>query len=81
MGNHTLRFTSSFPAVTSSTINLTAGDPTSIVAQAGNNQNATVGTAVAVDPRVLIRDVSNNPVPEHCGDLRGTIWRGQCHRT
>jgi hypothetical protein len=63
VGNHTLRFTSSFPAVTSSTINLTAGDPTSIVAQAGNNQNATVGTAVAVDPRVLIRDVSNNPVP------------------
>ncbi len=63
VGNRTLRFTSGFPAVTSSTINLTAGDPTSIVAQAGNNQNATVGTAVAVDPRVLIRDVSNNPVP------------------
>jgi pSer/pThr/pTyr-binding forkhead associated (FHA) protein len=35
------------------------------VVSAGNNQSATVNTAVATPPRVLVRDAFNNPVPAH----------------
>ena len=36
--------------------------PTQMAINAGNNQSATVGTAVATAPSVLVRDASNNPV-------------------
>ncbi|HEX6250033.1 MAG TPA: hypothetical protein VFZ56_01210 [Gemmatimonadaceae bacterium] len=39
------------------------GAPANIVKQAGDGQDATVGTAVAVDPAVRITDVHGNAVP------------------
>jgi autotransporter-associated beta strand protein len=43
------------------TITLIGGAPTQLVIQAGNNQTATVGTAVAVAPSVKALDANNNP--------------------
>src|SRR5206468_2262363 len=40
----------------------TAGAASSIAVNAGNNQSATAGSAVAVDPSVIVRDANNNPV-------------------
>jgi adhesin/invasin len=40
----------------------TAGAAVSISVNAGNGQSATVGTAVAVEPSVSVRDAYNNPV-------------------
>ena len=40
----------------------TAGAATQMAINAGNNQMATVGTAVATVPSVVVRDASNNPV-------------------
>ena len=39
----------------------TAGAPTQIAVNAGNNQSATVGSTVAIAPSVIVRDASNNP--------------------
>jgi adhesin/invasin len=39
------------------------GTPTKIALNAGNGQTATVGTAVATAPSVLVTDAGNNPVP------------------
>jgi len=44
------------------TASATAGSPASVVLSAGNNQSATVNSAVATSPRVLVRDAFNNPV-------------------
>src|SRR5712691_7422356 len=40
----------------------TAGAAGSIALNAGNGPSATVGTAVAVDPSVIVRDANSNPV-------------------
>ena len=65
VGQRTLRFTASgLTGVTSTTITLTAGAPTTVALNAGNGQTATAGTAVAVPPSVLVRDVSSNPVSD-----------------
>jgi N-acetylneuraminic acid mutarotase len=40
----------------------TAGPATQIAIQAGNNQTATVNTAVAILPAVIVSDAFNNPV-------------------
>src|SRR5207245_8806276 len=48
--------------VTSGTVNVTAGTPTQIGVNAGNNQTATTGTPVPVPPSVIVRDASGNPV-------------------
>lgn len=40
-----------------------AGPAVALSKQAGDNQSATVGTAVAVDPAVLVVDSHSNPVP------------------
>jgi hypothetical protein len=40
------------------------GDPVSIVAQAGDNQSATVDQDVTTPPTVLVTDVSGNPVKD-----------------
>jgi hypothetical protein len=39
-----------------------AGAATQIAVSAGNGQSATVGTAVAIDPAVVVRDAFSNPV-------------------
>src|SRR5205823_7003545 len=41
----------------------TAGAATQMALNAGNNQVATVGTAVATPPSVIVRDQFANPVP------------------
>jgi len=62
-GNRTLVFTSAgLTQVISSAVSITAGAPTQMVVSAGNGQTATAGSAVAVPPSVVVRDVSNNPV-------------------
>ncbi len=40
------------------------GSAASVALQAGDDQTATVGTAVAVDPAVLVRDANGTPVPD-----------------
>ncbi|HJS44305.1 MAG TPA: Ig-like domain-containing protein, partial [Gemmatimonadales bacterium] len=40
----------------------TAAAASQIAMQAGNSQSATVGTAIAIDPSVIVRDAFNNPV-------------------
>jgi adhesin/invasin len=47
---------------TSPNIVTVAGTATKISANAGNGQSATVGTAVATPPSVLVTDANNNPV-------------------
>ncbi len=63
-GNNTLTATSA--GLTGSpvtfTASATAGNAGSIVLNTGNNQTATVGTAVATDPSVLVTDAGGNPV-------------------
>jgi adhesin/invasin len=44
------------------TANGTASAASSIIVNGGNNQSATVNTAVATPPSVLVRDVNANPV-------------------
>src|SRR5204863_428700 len=62
-GPHTLGFSAQqFTPITSATVNVTAGAATQIAMNAGNGQNATTGTAVAIPPSVIVRDASNNPV-------------------
>ncbi len=62
-GPRTLLFSAAgFTTVTSNTINVGAGAPTAITLSAGNGQSATVGTAVATAPAVLVTDGSGNPV-------------------
>ncbi len=39
-----------------------AGPPVTLTRNAGNNQSAPVGAAVAVDPVVLVKDANGNPV-------------------
>ena len=63
VGSRTLQFASgALTAATSTAINITAGAPTQMSISTGNAQSATAGTAVAIAPAVLVRDVSNNPV-------------------
>src|SRR2546426_9971570 len=49
-------------SATSTTFNVTAGAASQIAINAGNNQTATAGTAVAIDPSVIVRDANGNPV-------------------
>ena len=44
------------------TVTGTAGAATQIAVNAGNGQTATVGTAVATTPSVIVKDANNNPV-------------------
>ncbi len=63
VGNRTLLFAASgYTGVTSNTVSLTAGPATQIAVSAGNGQSATVGTAVATAPAVIVRDASTNVV-------------------
>jgi Big-like domain-containing protein len=64
-GTHTLLFSSGgLTSAESGDIVVTAGSPSSIVAQPGtNNQIAPAGTAVPNAPAVRVTDASGNPVP------------------
>ncbi len=63
VGARTLSFTSlGLAPATSGSVTITAGPATTLAINAGDNQSAGVGTAVAVPPSVLITDVSGNPV-------------------
>ncbi|MEQ1857390.1 MAG: Ig-like domain-containing protein, partial [Longimicrobiales bacterium] len=62
--NNTLSATAAGVATPATfTASATAGSPTSVIVNAGSSQSATVNTAVATDPQVLVRDAFNNPVP------------------
>jgi hypothetical protein len=52
----------SVTTATSTTFNITAATPSTIAANSPTNQSATVATAVAVDPSVIVRDAFSNPV-------------------
>ncbi len=71
VGARTLSFASTgLTSATSASVALTAGAPTQMaISGAGNGQSATAGSAVAVDPAVLVRDVSNNAGRGRGGDL------------
>ncbi len=63
VGSYTLSFTSTaLTGATSGSISLTVGAATTLALSAGDAQSATVGTAVPIDPAVLITDQSGNPV-------------------
>jgi hypothetical protein len=51
-----------FAPATTPPIALGVGAPTSIEMVAGDDQNATVGQAVPIDPSVIVRDVDGNPL-------------------
>jgi hypothetical protein len=63
---YTVTATSTSPAPTKTgttpTITTVAGAPAKIAASSGSGQGATVGTAVATAPSVLVTDANNNPV-------------------
>ncbi len=61
-GTNTLTATVTGLAPVTFTANGTAGAPSQIAISAGNNQSATAGTAVAVNPAVLVSDAGGNPV-------------------
>jgi len=61
-GSNTLTATVAGLTPVTFSANGTAGAPSQIVISSGNNQSATVGTAVAVDPAVLVSDAGGNPV-------------------
>ncbi len=64
-GTNTLTVTRS--GLTGSPLAFTAtgvtGNANNIAVNAGNNQSATIATTVAVDPSVIVKDGSGNPVP------------------
>ncbi|MBK8006042.1 MAG: hypothetical protein IPK12_19565 [Gemmatimonadetes bacterium] len=63
VGSYTMTFSASgLQSISAPAISLSAGAATTIAASAGDNQSATVGTAVAVAPAVLVTDQSGNPV-------------------
>src|SRR5207244_2545318 len=63
-GTNTLRATSG--TLTGSPVTFTAtgtaGTASTIALNAGNNQTAAAGTAVPIDPSVIVRDAHDNPV-------------------
>jgi adhesin/invasin len=63
-GDRTLGFTAAgLAGDTSSAITVTPGPAATIGIDAGDGQTATAGSAVSTAPSVIVRDVSNNPVP------------------
>jgi hypothetical protein len=62
LGTQQIIFSAEGFASTTATVALGVGAPASIEAAAGAEQSATVGTAVAVAPAVLVRDTDGNPL-------------------
>jgi hypothetical protein len=61
-GTRTLAFTADGFAPATAAVALGVGAPASMEAAAGGGQSATVATAVAVPPAVLVRDADGNPL-------------------
>ncbi|HLG06190.1 MAG TPA: carboxypeptidase-like regulatory domain-containing protein, partial [Gemmatimonadales bacterium] len=62
-GSYTLRFTApGLTQVTSGTITLGVGAPTSMAANSATSQSATVNTTVGAPPSVRVTDAGGNPV-------------------
>ncbi len=59
---YTLRASSNGLTATSTAFNVTAGSGSGLTIVAGNQQSATVNTAVATPPSVKLVDAANNPV-------------------
>lgn len=64
VGPRTLQFTSAFPTVTSNTVTLTAGAATQLVITSAPSTTASSGAALAQQPVLQLRDVSDNDVPQ-----------------
>jgi len=65
VGSYTLRFESSnLTSATSSAIALSAGAAATMTINGGDGQSATVGTAVATPPSVIVRDGAGNSVAD-----------------
>jgi adhesin/invasin len=62
VGARTITFSAPGYAAATASVTLTAGDATTVAINAGNNQTAAAGTAVATPPSVLITDADANPV-------------------
>jgi hypothetical protein len=62
-GPNTLSASSASLASVSFTATATAGAAASITKNGGDNQTAVVGTAVAIQPSVLVKDANGNPTP------------------
>ncbi len=63
LGTVTLQFASTgLTSVTSASVSVTAGAPTTIAANSVTTQSAVAGTAVAAPPSVKVTDLLNNPV-------------------
>jgi hypothetical protein len=63
VGARTLIFSSgALTPAESNTINITAGPAASVAIQAGDEQTAGVDEAVPIDPAVIVRDASGNPI-------------------
>ncbi len=58
------------------TATATAGAPATVTIQAGQDQTATAGTAVPIDPAVLVEDAYGNPVPGVSVDFTVTAGAG-----
>jgi len=62
-GARTLIFAAEgYASATSTPVSLGVGAPASVAASAGGGQSATVGTAVATPPAVIVRDAGGTPV-------------------
>ena len=70
-GPRTLDFSATGLTKASANVDLTAGAAATLAIQAGDNQTATAGSQVAVDPAVLVTDAGGNPVAGVAVDLRG----------
>src|SRR4029450_13933115 len=63
VGNYTLTFQATgLTSVTSGNIALSAGAAATIEKSAGDAQTAPAGTAVPIDPAVLVTDAAGNPI-------------------
>ncbi|MGH3522130.1 MAG: beta strand repeat-containing protein, partial [Mycobacterium sp.] len=63
LGPHTITATVNGSTVTgNATVTVQAGPPASIAVNLGNNQTAPAGSAVAIDPSVIVKDIGGNPV-------------------
>jgi hypothetical protein len=63
VGARTLSFSSpGLTGVTSASFTIAAGPATILIKRVGDNQSAVAGTAVGVNPGVVVTDASNNPV-------------------
>jgi hypothetical protein len=77
VGSWSLSFTApGLGTIVSDPLSLAAGLPATLTKLAGDNQTAQVGTPVAVNPRVLVSDLSGNGVAGVTVDFTVTLGNG-----